>query len=102
MKLGHFYETNQFHWLVYPTKSKTALRTYPNTYSSLEGATYNAAHQSKTFDCDVFYIAPNVLFIALEQDHRYYKILTAYGTVGWIYVSDVYADDINELKTEAS
>ena len=75
MNIGKLYQVKNLYWMIYPSKDV-----------------------SKYFNCNVSYISPNSIFVFLEKDEKVIKILSTNGEVGWIYLSDFYKDDIEEIN----
>jgi hypothetical protein len=92
MEVGKLYQTNQYYWMLYPSKD-TATRTATATTTADDWANY----WSKRLDCNVSYIAQNSMFMLLEQTDRFCKVLSTEGKVGWIYLAFWCKDDIVEV-----
>jgi hypothetical protein len=106
MNVGKLYQAKNYYWMLYPSKdvaahaANTALSDgrIPSAHASpVERA---AAYYSKRFKCNASYISPNSVFVLLEQDGEFIKILSANGEVGWIYrsLSDWWKDDIEGVN----
>jgi hypothetical protein len=94
MNIGKLYQTKKFYWFLYPSKDKATTPAAPGLAADEEAA----AAYSKRFNCNVSYISPNSVFVLLEQDGEFIKILTTNGEVGWIYLADWCKDDIEEMN----
>ena len=102
MKIGSLYQVKNFQWLVFPSK-ETAARFDDGFFAAYDNEPSAPAYWSNRLNCNVSYIAPNSIFILLQQDEDLNKILTANGEIGWI----VYAGEkkwftapFEEVKTE--
>jgi hypothetical protein len=94
MNIGKLYQTKKFYWLLSPSK-EIAVAAYFEFRGPLTAA---AANYSKRVNCNVSYIFPNSVFVLLEQDGEFIKILTTNGEVGWIYLTERYKNDIEEMN----
>ena len=117
MNVGKLYQVKKYYWFLYPSKDVAAhaasLRdpdfdvthafaaiatTDPATAAAATAAT--ARYCSKYFNCNVnvSYISPKSIFVFLEQDEKVIKVLTTNGEVGWIYLTELYKNDIEEMN----
>ena len=113
MEIGNLYQVKQYFWLLFPSKdiAVTAARTdaavAPGSAAAASSASASAAnwanYWSGQLSCNVSYISPNSLFMLLEQDGKYYKVLSTEGMVGWIYFPEwckEHIEHIAEVKAE--
>ena len=115
MEVGKLYSVSQYFWLLYPSKdiaADVAERERPNdaveagrtgrgAVEVLKVAVVRAAtYWSRRFSCNVSYISPSSIFMLLEENGEYCKVLTTEGMVGWIYFAKWCKDDIEEVKAE--
>ena len=99
MNVGKLYQVKNLYWMLFPSK-EIAATTAPASFVSprCDHAARAAAYNSKYFNCNVSYISPNSIFVFLEKDGEFIKILSTNGEVGWIYLADFYKDDIKEVN----
>ena len=101
MNIGKLYQTKKFYWFLYPSKDKAAAAAALFVAVAPDrpdvAAERLAAYNSKYFNCNISYIEPSI-FLLLEQDGEFIKILSANGEVGWIYLNNFYKDDIKEIN----
>jgi hypothetical protein len=95
MNIGKLYQVKKFYWFLYPSKDKAAAVTVAGLRVHAHPAA--AASYSKRFNCNISYIEPSI-FLLLEQDGEFIKILSANGEVGWIYLNNFFEDDIKEIN----
>jgi len=96
MNVGKLYQTKNYYWLLSPSKEIEVASAAPRVSDAT--AAVAAASYSKRFNCNVSYISPKSIFLLLEQDGEFIKILSANGEVGWIYLNNFYKDDIKEIN----
>ena len=103
MNIGKLYEIKEYFWLLYPSKEIAyAADDATAGRATLVHATAmaTAAYYRKRFKCNVSYIEPNSIFMLLDQDGEYIKILSTNGELGWIYLADWCKKDIEEVEAE--
>jgi hypothetical protein len=104
MNIGKLYQAKKFYWFLYPSKDITVAALVARRASLRAAALTHAfaksfsARYSERVNCNVSYISPNSVFVLLEQDGEFIKILTMNGEVGWIYLAERYKDDIEEVN----
>jgi hypothetical protein len=105
MNIGKLYQVKKFYCFLYPSKEIAVASVFRDGEASAAAALGvdpaapdYAANYSKYFNCNVSYISPNSIFVFLEKDEKVIKILSTNGEVGWIYLSDFYKDDIEEVN----
>jgi hypothetical protein len=111
MNIGKLFQFKKYFWMLYPSKdivaAVEALLDDPETalvrWNELGeiSAAYVAslsAYWSKRFNCNVSHIEPNSIFMLLEQDEKYCKILSTNGELGWIILTDWRKNDIEEVN----
>ena len=98
MEIGKLYKTKELYWLLYP--SKDIARTARCGAAAEAHAANWVNCWSKHLNCNVSYISPNSLFMLLEQTDRFCRILSTEGKIGWIYFTEWYKGDIEEVKVE--
>ena len=105
MEVGKLYQTKRFYWLFFPSKDIAAdniaaadvVIGAPSLAALSEPeANYNARYYSEHLKCEISYIDPS-MFVLLEQDGILMKLLTTDGSIGWIYASEWYKKDIEEV-----
>ena len=94
MNVGKLYQTKKCYWFLYPSKDKATTPACSPSPNAAEAA-LDAAYYSEKYN--VSYIA-NSIFMLLEKDGDFIKVLTTNGEVGWIYISDFFKDDIEEMN----
>jgi hypothetical protein len=105
MKIGSLYEIKKWYWLLFPSKdiaAATSPRTCDTPSAEATAGGY-ADYWSREFNCNVLFIPQNSMFMLLEQDGKYCKILTTNGELGWISypVNEVWAKGcIEEVKDQ--
>jgi len=106
MKIGGLYQLKKYYWLLYPSRDIATAAVVATVVAAAAAtvaiAAVNAAYLSKRLNCNVSYIEPS-MFVLLEQDKEYCKLLTANGQLGWIiYPEDAEwtKDCIEEVKAE--
>ena len=86
MKIGALYQTKELYWFLYPSKD-IARRLHQHRrlrmFALVLGVAQDfAAYWSKQLNCNVSYIEPNSMFMLLDQDEKYIKILSTNGELG--------------------
>ena len=84
MNIGSLYQINKFHWFLYPSKDIAAAGRARAAALVATNTERWSAQLSKQFNCNVSFIAQNSMFVLLEQDGKYYKVLSTEGNIGWI------------------
>jgi len=106
MKIGSLYQNKKYCWLVYPSKdiAQTIAADMPLLSDSAmmyaSAAARWASFCSNKLNCTVSFISPSTVFVLLEQDGGYCKILSANGELSWIIYpeSKEWKDDIEEVN----
>jgi hypothetical protein len=106
MEIGKLYQVKQYFWLLYPSKDIAVAVTADA--EAVAGVTVVIAagyadYWSREFNCNVSFVPQNSIFMLLEQDGKYYKVLSTEGMVGWIYFSEwckEHIEHIAEVKAE--
>ena len=98
MEVGKLYQIKTYCWLLYP--SKDIAISIDGSVGDRCGALVatTAAYFTKRLNCNISYITKKSMFVLLERDGEYCKILTANGEIGWIVLDDWYKRDIAEVK----
>ena len=79
MNIGNLYKANRRFWLVYPSRDIP-----PNSRgASILPHEAEAVFYSKRLS-NGSYISPNSIFVLLDQDGEFIKILSTNGELGWI------------------
>jgi len=87
LKIKALYEIKGFFWLLYSEYSflKTMdVGRFVHASGDEEYTRMRAVQHSKHFKCNVSYVSPNSIFMLLDRDGVFLKILSADGQVGWI------------------
>lgn len=100
MEIGKLYLFNQYYWILFPYDNKPptkviSLMTILRVSDVLEAEKYSYFF-SEYFKCNVSFTVPSSLFMLLEQDGNFYKILSADEQIGWIYLDNEWMKDIEE------
>jgi hypothetical protein len=97
MNVGKLYRFKKYFWLIFPSKN---IATYASSSSmmAMRSITAEAAYYSKQFNSKVSYIEPNSMFILLEQDGNYHKVLSNNGELGWINLTYLCKNHIEEVN----
>ena len=98
MEVGKLYHINKFHWMLYPSRDIVIAAPWLAVLAAWDDPAHAADYWSKQLNCNVSYIAKNSMFVLLERDGEYCKVLTANGELGWIYLGDWCKDDIKEVN----
>jgi hypothetical protein len=85
MEIGKLYQIKNYYWMLYPSKDTAAVAA--------------AAYCSKRLECNVSYMSPKDMFMLLEKDGIFCKILSTEGMVGWIILADWSKGDIEEVNS---
>ena len=93
MEVGKLYKTKELYWMLYPSKDTAAV----GGHAPLDHVA--AAYWSKQLN-NVSYISPNSMFVLLEENGKYCKVLSTEGMVGWIILAGWFKRDIEEVKAE--
>ena len=80
MKIGGLYQLKKYYWLLYPSRD---IAIFASQFHAARVAE-DVAYWSNWFNCKVSVIPQNKLFVLLEQDGKYYKVLSTNGELGWI------------------
>jgi len=92
MKIGGLYEIKKWFWLLFPSKdiASAAAALVACGGIAAGGRRTDAAavgcadYWSREFNCNVLFVPQDSMFMLLEQDGKYCKILTTNGELGWI------------------
>ena len=91
MEIGKLYQLKEDYWLLFPSKDIAAdaeerfdADKHPFVLAVAALAASYADYWSRKFNCNVSFIPQNSIFMLLEQDGKYCKILTTSGSIGWI------------------
>jgi len=79
MNIGALYEIKKYSWLFYPTKEIAADAATDRCWPGAP------AYWSSRLNCKVSFIPENSMFVLLEQDGKYCKVLSTNGELGWIF-----------------
>lgn len=99
MQIGKFYQNTEFFWLFYPLKEtaqRAIWRGAPEYTKFAQAAVHYSKHFSDELHSNVSYISPKDMFVLLEQDGEYLKILTSEENVG--YIPSWCMDSIEEVN----
>jgi len=101
MNIGKLYKVNNYYWILFPKPHTKviSLMTILRVSDILEAEKYSYFF-SEYFKCNVSFTEPNSLFMLLEQDGNFYKILSVDEQIGWIYLDNEWMKDIEEVKAE--
>ena len=103
MKIGGLYQTNQYYWMLYPSKDTAtaavgvAGRIGAAAVGLSDAVGGYADYWSKRLDCNVSYISPKDMFMLLEKEGIFCKILSTEANIGWIILSQWCKKDIVEV-----
>ena len=102
MNVGKLYQIKKYIWLLYPSKKiaadvKHAVVTHEADLAVLRAEAL-AAHYSEKYNCNVSFISPNSIFVILQQDEKFIKVLSTNGEIGWFYLADWCKNDIEEVN----
>jgi hypothetical protein len=102
MEVGKLYSVKQYFWLLFPSKdiAAGAVPAAAVARVAAAAAALVAAYWSSRLSCDISYISPKGIFMLLEQDGKYYKVLSTEGMVGWICFPEWWKEHIAEVKAE--
>ena len=102
MNIGKLYQVKKLCWMLFPSKEIAATTSppihEPSTVASVATATAIAAYYSEKYNCYVSYISAKSIFMLLEKDGDFIKILSTNGEVGWINLADWCKNDIEEVN----
>jgi hypothetical protein len=101
MNIGKLYQAEKYFWLLYPSKDSAV--EYATSYATASViAARNLVNCIKMQNCNVSIVEPKNMFVLLEQDGEFCKILTANsanGELGWIVLNDWAKEHIRETKS---
>jgi len=105
MEIGKLYQTSQLYWLLFPSEETATIvvEDMNEGASATHGfglARFYVSFWSKKLDCNVSFIDLASIFMVLEQNNKFCRILTAEGVAGWIHRADWCENDIMELKNK--
>jgi hypothetical protein len=96
MEVGKLYQIKNYHWMLYPSKDTAAVAFAAGGALAAVAAVY----WSRELGCSVSYMSPKDMFMLLEKDGIFCKVLSTEGQVGWILLSDWSKKYIEEVKAE--
>jgi hypothetical protein len=105
MEIGKLYQTSQLYWLLFPSEEIPTI-VVEDMYegaSATNGfglARLYVIFWSNKLDCNVSIIDLASIFMVLEQNNKFCRILTAEGVAGWIHRADWCENDIVEVKSK--
>jgi hypothetical protein len=99
MEIGKLYQFNSRFWLLYPSQQVVATAGAAEATDFELAASY-ADYFCRKFSCNVSYVSPSSIFMLLEENGKFCKVLTTNGEVGWIILYEWCRDDIEEVKVE--
>lgn len=79
-KIGSFYKVKEWYWLLFPSKEFISAST---SGCAFEDLTVAAKVYGKMLKCTLPYLSPEDIFVLLEVDDVYMKVLTTNGEIGW-------------------
>lgn len=106
MRTGKLYKLKELYWFLYPSKesaiiaAKIANREYTIVEVAVdyEDAAYYSEYYSKRLNCNVSYISSINMFVLLERDKEFCKVLSSQKNAGWIICRKWTKNDIEEVK----
>ena len=105
MEIGRLHRNSQLYWLLYPsvenaTPSEKGMHEKGPATSGFELARFYVGFWGKHLGCNVSIIDPATIFMVLEQNNKFCRVLTTEGVAGWIQLADWCENDIEEVKVE--
>jgi hypothetical protein len=105
MEIGKLYQTKKIYWFLFPSKDLAATsivcgNAYSFPSSDMFSINLGAAYWRKHLNCNVSYISPSSIFMLLEENGNFCKVLSTEGKIGWIYFTECYRRGIEEVKAE--
>jgi len=103
MNIGKLYQIKKWFWFLYPSKETP---NYINTVNlssaaNMADVAFFSYCWTKVVNENISYIEPNCMFVLLEQDQQYCKILTANGELGWIVLNDWCIADMDIVEVNS-
>jgi hypothetical protein len=100
MKVGKLYQVTTHFWMVFPSQEliHKALQFTSPVYLNEAEARATSQYYNSRLNWKVSYIRPTDVFVPLQQDEKYRKILTANGEIGWIWVCESDSFLVEEIK----
>jgi hypothetical protein len=84
MNIGGLYEIKKWYWLLFPSKDIAADARMTAVATAVALAVSYADSWSRELNCNVSFIAQNSMFMLLEKEGIFCKILSTEGSIGWI------------------
>jgi len=85
MEAGKLYQFNRYYWLLYPSRDIAGVAAETSMKcGTAAGADNWANYWSEQLNCNVSFIELNSMFMLLEQDGKFCKVLSTEGSMGWI------------------
>jgi hypothetical protein len=112
MNISGLYEIKKWYWLLFPSKDIAAeadARAARLTVADAAAVVFEhlavscADYWCRELNCNVSFIELNSMFMLLEKDGKYYKVLSTSGSMGWIIYPENEAwtkNCIEEVKAE--
>ena len=103
MNIGKLYQAKNYHWMLYPSKDIAIKAVVKKRASSIVHVTTVANltdYWSRYFSCNISAVKPKSIFVFLEQDKNFCKVLTTNGELGWIHIEEWCKSDIEEVNQE--
>jgi hypothetical protein len=105
MEIGRLHRNSQLYWLLFPSQETAtmACEHMLRGISATHGfglSIFYVGFWSKKLDCNVSFIDLASIFMVLEQNNKFCRILTAEGVAGWIHRADWCENDIVEVKSK--
>ena len=105
MEIGRLHRNSQLYWLLFPSQETATmacehmLRGGSAVHEFGEAIFYDGIW-GKQLECNVSIIEPASIFMVLEQNNKFCRVLTTEGVAGWIQLADWCENDIMEVKVE--
>ena len=100
MNIGKLYQAKNLFWLLFlHVSSHHAMMAWHGIAHSAFNAHALIRYWTMRFQCNVSFIEPKSMFVCLEQDGEFCKILTVNGELGWIVLNDWAKEHIRETKS---
>ena len=98
MNIGKLYQVKKLCWMLFPSKEIAATATAAEATVAAFAAAFAATYYSEKYNCYVSYISAKSIFMLLEKDGDFIKILSTNGEVCWINLADWCKNDIEEVN----
>jgi hypothetical protein len=99
MKIGNLYQIKMYHWLLYPTEAGAADASEATFTSFGHSHTIKGCgagrYWSDRLETNVLEVGPETVFVLLDKQGVYSKVLTTEGQLVWMVI---YGKDINAFK----